>query len=146
MPRSKVTFKETVLDLELENVEVTVGPEILRVGRLKAKLDVADLLRADLPEFALGPATGVMLLGFGEKKIMCIKEVRGLTGWSLKEAKDFVESAPNFLDREILLTTAFEAAKTIEAAGGSAKVQRSSARTVLDRLRELLSEAIKAQV
>jgi large subunit ribosomal protein L7/L12 len=36
----------------------------------------------------------VMLVAAGEKKIQVIKEVRGITGLGLKEAKDLVESAP----------------------------------------------------
>ena len=37
----------------------------------------------------------VMLTAFGEKKINVIKEVRGITGLGLKEAKDLVEGAPS---------------------------------------------------
>ena len=36
----------------------------------------------------------VILASFGDKKINVIKEVRGLTGLGLKEAKDLVEGAP----------------------------------------------------
>ena len=36
----------------------------------------------------------VMLTAAGDKKIEVIKEVRGLTGLGLKEAKDLVEGAP----------------------------------------------------
>ena len=36
----------------------------------------------------------VILAGAGDKKINVIKEVRGITGLGLKEAKDLVEGAP----------------------------------------------------
>ncbi|MCL2473422.1 MAG: 50S ribosomal protein L7/L12, partial [Alphaproteobacteria bacterium] len=36
----------------------------------------------------------VVLAGVGDKKIEVIKEVRGITGLGLKEAKDLVEGAP----------------------------------------------------
>ena len=36
----------------------------------------------------------VVLAAIGDKKIQVIKEVRGITGLGLKEAKDLVESAP----------------------------------------------------
>ena len=36
----------------------------------------------------------VVLAGAGDKKIEVIKEVRGITGLGLKEAKDLVEGAP----------------------------------------------------
>ena len=36
----------------------------------------------------------VVLTAFGDQKINVIKEVRGITGLGLKEAKDLVEGAP----------------------------------------------------
>ena len=36
----------------------------------------------------------VILVSYGDKKIQVIKEIRGITGLGLKEAKDLVESAP----------------------------------------------------
>ncbi|MFC1516528.1 50S ribosomal protein L7/L12 [Thermodesulfobacteriota bacterium] len=37
----------------------------------------------------------VMLIGFGDKKIQVIKEVRAITGMGLKDAKTLVDSVPN---------------------------------------------------
>ena len=36
----------------------------------------------------------VILVSFGDKKIQVIKEIRGITGLGLKEAKELVEGAP----------------------------------------------------
>ena len=41
----------------------------------------------------------VILSAIGDKKINVIKEVRGITGLGLKEAKDLVESAQNQLKK-----------------------------------------------
>src|SRR5205085_9682611 len=51
------------------------------------------------PAAAAAPVGGkteftVMLAAFGDKKIEGIKEVRGITGLGLKEAKDLVEDGP----------------------------------------------------
>lgn len=154
MPRPKVTFKETVLTLEVENVELTVGPEIMKVGHLKANLDVADLLRVQLPELTRGDAAGVMFLDAGLKKIQCIKEVRGLTNWGLKEAKEFVEAAPKLLEAKDLrmgnpdadpVLKVEEASRVLMSAGATVKIEYGNERipTVLDRFREMLVEALE---
>jgi ribosomal protein L7/L12 len=152
MPVPKIAFKSTVLDLELENVEITVGTEIMRVGHLKASLDVADLLRVQLPELMRGEAMGVMLLDHGVKKIQCIKEVRAMTNWGLREAKIFVESDPillkacdmEFMPDADLVTKTEEAARILKGCGASVEICYGQERipTVLDRFREILVEAL----
>ena len=156
MPVPKIAFKSTVLDLELDNVEITVGPEIMKVGHLRASVDVADLLRVQLPELMKGEAMGVMFLSCGQRKIQCIKEVRNLTGLGLKEAKEFVESAPKLLKTADLTfrmqmdprQRTIEAAQLLEQAGGSCEVCYGTERipTVLDRFREMLVEALSERV
>ena len=156
MPRAKITYKSTVLDLELDNVEITVGPEIMKVGHLKASLDVADLLRVQLPELMSGDTMGVMLLDHGQLKIQCIKEVRRFTGWGLKDSKTFVESAPKllkaddlaFMGNSGLLEKAEEAAKALKATGATVEICYGEERipTVLDRFREMLVEALGCRV
>ena len=156
MPVPKIAFKSTVLDVELENVEITVGPEIMKIGNFKASLDVADLLRVQLPELMKGDAMGVMFLSDGNRKIQCIKEVRNLTGLGLKEAKEFVESAPKLLKTSDLSfrmqmdprQRTIEAAQLLEQAGGSCEVCYGTERipTVLDRFREMLVDALRVQV
>lgn len=37
----------------------------------------------------------VWLINSGPQKVKVIKTIRELTGWRLKEAKDFVDAAPN---------------------------------------------------
>ncbi len=153
MPQSKISMKSTVLDLELDNVEITVGPEIMRVGHLKASVDVADLLRVQLPELMKGEATGVMLLNHGEKKIQVIKTIRNMTGLGLKEAKELSESTPVLIgssditlgDRNTLpIDKCHKAAKALEAEGATIQIVLGDERipTVLDRFREMVVEVL----
>ena len=58
----------------------------------------------------------VILLGFGDKKIQVIKEVRGITGLGLKEAKAFVEEAPKALKEGVSKDEANEVKEKIEGA------------------------------
>jgi large subunit ribosomal protein L7/L12 len=59
----------------------------------------------------------------GEKKINVIKEVRGITGLGLKEAKEFVESAPKAVKEGIPKEEAEEIVKKLEEAGAKASVK-----------------------
>ncbi|AKK20453.1 50S ribosomal protein L7/L12 [Candidatus Liberibacter africanus] len=62
----------------------------------------------------------VFLEGFdAKKKISVIKEVRAITELGLKEAKDFVESAPKSLKTGVSKDEAEELKKKLEAAGAT---------------------------
>ena len=146
MPASKLTFKDNHLKLEVEGLEMTLGPEVVKADRLSVELDVNDLLRAKLPALTDGRPAGITFISFGDKKIQCIKEIRAFTGLGLKEAKELSEQAPNgFID-----TTGksdaqcLEFCKTIERETGRAELVRSNATipSVMDKLREMLSEAL----
>lgn len=65
----------------------------------------------------------VVLAGTGDKKIQVIKEVRGLTGLGLKEAKDLVESAPAPIIENADKETAEAAKAKLEAAGASVELK-----------------------
>jgi large subunit ribosomal protein L7/L12 len=78
---------------------------------------------------AAGPAAGgeaeeakdefdVVLVSFGDKKIQVIKEIRGITGLGLKEAKELVEGAPTNIKEGVPKDEAAEIQKKIEEAGG----------------------------
>ena len=78
---------------------------------------------------AAGPAAGaapaevkedfdVILIGFGDKKIQVIKEIRGITGLGLKEAKDLVEGVPKPIKEGVPKAEADDIKKKIEEAGG----------------------------
>ncbi|MBS0272669.1 MAG: 50S ribosomal protein L7/L12 [Proteobacteria bacterium] len=59
----------------------------------------------------------VVLTSAGDKKIEVIKEVRGITGLGLKEAKDLVEGAPKVLKEAAPKAEADEIKKKLEAVG-----------------------------
>ena len=65
----------------------------------------------------------VILASFGEKKIAVIKEVRGITGLGLKEAKELVEGAPCPLKEGVSKDEADEIAKKLEEAGATVEVK-----------------------
>ncbi len=65
----------------------------------------------------------VILIGFGDKKIQVIKEVRGITSLGLKEAKELVESAPKALKEGVTKEEADEIKAKIESAGGQVDVK-----------------------
>lgn len=65
----------------------------------------------------------VVLTGFGDKKIGVIKEVRGITGLGLKEAKDLVEGVPSKVKEGVSKEDAEEAKKKLEEAGASVEIK-----------------------
>ena len=64
----------------------------------------------------------VVLESAGAKKIAVIKEVRGITGLGLKEAKDLVEGAPSPVKEGVPKAEAEEAKKQLEEAGAEVSV------------------------
>ncbi len=65
----------------------------------------------------------VVLTSFGDKKINVIKEVRGMTGLGLKEAKDLVEGAPKAVKEGVSKADAEDMKAKLEAAGASVELK-----------------------
>ena len=66
----------------------------------------------------------VILAGFdADKKIAVIKEIRGITGLGLKEAKDLVEGAPKALKEAVSKEEAEKIKAALEAAGAKIEVK-----------------------
>ncbi|MCP1197799.1 50S ribosomal protein L7/L12 [Notoacmeibacter sp. MSK16QG-6] len=65
----------------------------------------------------------VVLTDAGDKKINVIKEVRGITGLGLKEAKDLVESAPKPVKEGVSKAEADEMKKKLEEAGAKVELK-----------------------
>lgn len=80
---------------------------------------------------AAGPAAAVeeqteftvVLADAGDKKINVIKEVRGITGLGLKEAKELVEGAPKTIKEGVDKAEAEELKKKLEAAGAKVELK-----------------------
>ena len=65
----------------------------------------------------------VILSAVGDKKIQVIKEVRGVTGLGLKDAKDLVEGAPKAIKEGVKKEEAEEIKAKVEAVGGSVEIK-----------------------
>jgi large subunit ribosomal protein L7/L12 len=65
----------------------------------------------------------VVLKSAGAKKIAVIKEVRGVTGLGLKEAKELVDGAPNTVKEAISKAEAEELKAKLEEAGAEVELK-----------------------
>lgn len=65
----------------------------------------------------------VVLTAAGDKKINVIKEIRGITGLGLKEAKDLVEGAPKTVKEGASKDEAEKIKAALEAAGAKVEVK-----------------------
>ncbi len=65
----------------------------------------------------------VVLKSAGAKKIAVIKEVRGVTGLGLKEAKELVDGAPNTVKEGVSKAEAEELKAKLEEAGAEVELK-----------------------
>ncbi|MEQ9263946.1 MAG: 50S ribosomal protein L7/L12 [Balneolaceae bacterium] len=65
----------------------------------------------------------VVLTSAGAKKIAVIKEVRGITGLGLKEAKELVDGAPNTVKEAAAKAEAEEIKGKLEEAGATVELK-----------------------
>lgn len=65
----------------------------------------------------------VVLENAGAKKIAVIKEVRGITGLGLKEAKELVDGAPNTIKEGVAKAEAEEIKAKLEEAGATVELK-----------------------
>ena len=65
----------------------------------------------------------VILAAAGDGKINVIKEVRGITGLGLKEAKDLVEGAPKAVKEGVNKEEAEEIKAKLEGAGATVEIK-----------------------
>jgi large subunit ribosomal protein L7/L12 len=65
----------------------------------------------------------VVLTAVGDKKINVIKEVRGITGLGLKEAKDLVEGVPGTVKEAAAKEEAEEIKKKLEEVGATVELK-----------------------
>ena len=124
--------KEQVVEF-ISNMSVLELSEMVKELEEKFGVSAAAAAVAAAPE-AGGAAGGeaaaeektefdVILTSFGDKKINVIKEVRGITGLGLKEAKEFVESCPKAVKEGVSTEEAEEIKKKLEEAGASAEIK-----------------------
>jgi len=65
----------------------------------------------------------VILKGIGGNKIAVIKEVRGITGLGLKEAKELVDSAPSAIKEAVSKDEAEDVKGKLEGAGAEVELK-----------------------
>ena len=122
--------KDQVIDF-LANMSVLEMSELVK--EMEEKFGVSAAAAAVAAPAAPGGATdvpseektefNVILTSFGEKKINVIKEVRGITGLGLKEAKEAVEAAPKAIKEGVSKEEAEEIKKKLEEAGASVEIK-----------------------
>ncbi|AFW91791.1 50S ribosomal protein L7/L12 [Lactococcus cremoris subsp. cremoris UC509.9] len=107
---------------ELENATILELSELVKA--IEEKFDVT----ASAPVAAAAGAGeaaaakdsfDVELTAAGDKKVAVIKEVRGITGLGLKEAKELVDGAPTVVKEGLSESEANEIKEKLEAAGAS---------------------------
>ena len=121
------------LSEELSNLTVMEAADLAKMLEEKWGVSAAAPMAVAMPT-AGGEAGGagggeeqtefsVVLSAIGDKKINVIKEVRGITGLGLKEAKDLVESAPKPVKEGVTKEEAEEMKKQLEEAGASVELK-----------------------
>ena len=125
--------KEEILDA-IANMSVLELSELLSEFEEKFGVTAA----APVAAVAAAPAAGgdgggaaaeekdsfdVVLTAAGDKKINVIKEVRGITGLGLKDAKDLVEGAPKPIKEGVSKDEANELKEKLEAAGATVELK-----------------------
>ena len=123
--------KDQVIDF-LANMSVLEMSELVKEMEEKFGVSAAAAAAVAAPAADGGAADApaeektefnVILTSFGEKKINVIKEVRGITGLGLKEAKEAVEAAPKAIKEGVSKEEAEEVKKKLEEAGASAEIK-----------------------
>ena len=118
-------------------IEHIANMTVLELSELVKELEEKFGVSAAAAAVTVAPATGgggeaaaeeqtefdVVLDAAGEKKINVIKEIRAITGLGLKEAKEFVESAPKTVKEGCPKEEAEEIAKKLQEVGASASIK-----------------------
>ena len=107
---------------ELENATILELSELVKA--IEEKFDVTAAAPVAAAAGAGDAAAAkdsfdVELTSAGDKKVAVIKEVRGITGLGLKEAKELVDGAPTMIKEGLSESEANEVKEQLEAAGAS---------------------------
>jgi len=142
-PEAKPVAKKPEVKAEVKRSKVV--DEIMASIKKMNVLELSELVKALEAEFGVSAAApvvaapagaaaaapaaeeqtefSVILKGIGENKISVIRAVRELTPLGLKEAKDFVESAPQTVKEGISKEEATAVKQKLEAAGATAEIK-----------------------
>ena len=105
---------------ELENATILELSELVKAIEEKFDVTAAAPVAAGAGDAAAAKDSfDVELTSAGDKKVAVIKEVRGITGLGLKEAKELVDGAPTMIKEGLSESEANEVKEKLEAAGAS---------------------------
>ncbi len=107
---------------ELENATILELSELVKAIEEKFDVTAAAPVAAAAgagEAAAAKDSFDVELTSAGDKKVAVIKEVRGITGLGLKEAKELVDGAPTVVKEGLSESEANEIKEKLEAAGAS---------------------------
>ncbi len=116
-------------------IEFLSGLTVLEAAALVKELEEKWGVTASAPVAAVAVAGGaapaaeekteftVVLKAAGANKIAVIKEVRGITGLGLKEAKELVDGAPKPVIEGVTKDEAAEIEKKLTAAGATVEIK-----------------------
>ena len=113
----------------LENMKVLELNELVKAA--EEKFGVSASAPVMVAGAAAGAAAGgeeksefdVILTSAGSSKVGVIKEVRGITGLGLKEAKEVVDNAPKAVKEGVSKEEAEQIKEKLEAAGATVEVK-----------------------
>ena len=116
-------------------IEFLSGMTVLEISELVKDLEDKWGVTAAAPVAAAAPAAAaeaaveektefdVILADFGSNKIAVIKEIRGITGLGLKDAKDLVEGAPKPVKEGCSKDEADKLKEQLEKAGAKVEIK-----------------------
>ena len=115
--QSVIEIADLVKELEDKWGVSAAAPSAVAVAAPAGGGDAGDAGGEEKTEF------DVILTEFGGNKIAVIKEVKGITGLGLKEAKELVEGAPKPIKEGVSKDEAEEILKKLEASGAKAEIK-----------------------
>ncbi len=120
---------ETILE-SIEKLTLLEAAELVKAMEEKFGVSAAAPVAVAAAPAAAGEAAAeeasevsVILASAGANKIAVLKEVRGITGLGLKEAKDLVDGAPKPVKENIKKEDAEAIKKQLEAAGATVEIK-----------------------
>jgi large subunit ribosomal protein L7/L12 len=120
--------KEQVVEF-LENLTLLEAADLVKELEDKFGVSAAAPVAMAVAPGAAGAAAeektefSVVLVDHGAKKINVIKEIRGITGLGLKEAKDLVEGAPKEVKADVPKEEAEKMKAALEKAGAKVELK-----------------------
>ena len=118
-----VSYVENMTVLELSKLVKTLEERLGVSAAAPVAVAAAPAAAAAAPAAEEKTEFDVILASFGDNKVAVIKEVRGITGLGLKEAKDLVEGAPKAVKEGVAKDEADKIKAQLEGAGAKVEIK-----------------------